>query len=141
MASGAELIRQVKERIEEVDPRDVRDLVEAGPLVVHTGLGQDHCVHGVPGDEAHSRGLLSGKMQAYCRSLPSLMLVSCPLIGFAPDGAPGGAIGSPVIGFVPWRGSIDSIISGSAGYMRLSAEGEMTACCKGIFVYCRAAWR
>ncbi len=69
-----------------------------------------------------SNGLVSGKMQAYCRSsvrpapAPGLALLnSWPLMALPPADMLGGRRGAPVIGFFPVRGDGDSIMNGSAG--------------------------
>ena len=61
MATGAELIRQIKERIEEVDPRDVHDLVEAGPngtVIVDVREQHEFEEAHLPGAKHVPRGLL-----------------------------------------------------------------------------------
>src|SRR5687767_15057176 len=54
-------------------------------------------------------------MHAYCMSLLAGGMYSLPLIPFARSGPLGGEIGSPVIGFVPCRGSTLAIMNGSLG--------------------------
>src|SRR5262245_21013733 len=77
---------------------------------------------------AQSRATGRLKMHAYWRSsgVPGTPLVvpgvySWPLIGLGPGpGAlDGGERGAPVIGFIPERGAVDSIISGSTGGTKL----------------------
>jgi rhodanese-related sulfurtransferase len=42
MASGAELLRRVKEQIEEVDPREVHDLTQNGNGAVIVDVREQH---------------------------------------------------------------------------------------------------
>src|SRR5438552_968446 len=53
MASGAELLRQVKERISEVDPREVHDIVTNGYKAVVVDVREQH-----EWDEAHLPGAI-----------------------------------------------------------------------------------
>ena len=69
MASGAELIRQVKERIEEVDPREVHDLVEAGrngTVIVDVREQHEFEEAHLPGAKHVPRGHLESRIETRC---------------------------------------------------------------------------
>jgi len=66
MASGAEVIRQIKERIAEVDPREVHDLIEAGPngtVVVDVREQHEFEESHLPGAKHVPRGYLESRIE------------------------------------------------------------------------------
>jgi molybdopterin/thiamine biosynthesis adenylyltransferase/rhodanese-related sulfurtransferase len=66
MATGAEVIRQVKERIEEVDPREVHDLIEAGPngtVIVDVREQHEFEEAHIPGAKHVPRGHLESRIE------------------------------------------------------------------------------
>src|SRR5687768_7921313 len=80
MASGAELIRQVKERIEEVDPRDVRDLVEAGPngtVIVDVREQHEFEEAHLPGAKHVPRGHLESRIETAAPDKSKRVILYC----------------------------------------------------------------
>ncbi len=80
MASGAELIRQVKERIEEVDPREVHDLVEAGPngtVIVDVREQHEFEEAHLPGAKHVPRGHLESRIETAAPDKSKRVILYC----------------------------------------------------------------
>ena len=80
MASGAEIIRQIKERIEEVDPREVHDLIEAGPngtVVVDVREQHEFEESHLPGAKHVPRGHLESRIETAAPDKSKRVILYC----------------------------------------------------------------
>src|ERR687889_1527681 len=80
MPSGAEIIRQIKERIEEVDPRDVHDLIEAGPngtVVVDVREQHEFEESHLPGAKHVPRGHLESRIETAAPDKSKRVILYC----------------------------------------------------------------
>src|ERR687894_2472441 len=80
MATGAELIRQVKERIEEVDPREVHDVVEAGPngtVIVDVREQHEFEEAHLPGAKHVPRGHLESRIETAAPDKSKRVILYC----------------------------------------------------------------
>src|SRR5687767_8557856 len=80
MPSAAEVIRQIKERIEEVDPRDVHDLIEAGPngtVVVDVREQHEFEEAHLPGAKHVPRGHLESRIETAAPDKSKRVILYC----------------------------------------------------------------
>src|ERR687893_1459730 len=80
MATGAEIIRQVKERIEEVDPREVHDVVEAGPngtVIVDVREQHEFEEAHLPGAKHVPRGHLESRIETAAPDKSAHVVLYC----------------------------------------------------------------
>ena len=80
MPSGADIIRQIKERIEEVDPREVHDLVEAGPngsVVVDVREQHEFEESHLPGAKHVPRGHLESRIETAAPDKSKRVILYC----------------------------------------------------------------
>ena len=80
MATGAELIRQIKERIQEVDPREVHDLVEAGPngtVIVDVREQHEFEESHLPGAKHVPRGHLESRIETAAPDKSTRVILYC----------------------------------------------------------------
>src|SRR3989337_2256334 len=80
MATGAEILRQVKERIEEVDPRDVHDLVDAGPngtVIVDVREQHEFEQSHIPGAKHVPRGHLETRIETAAPDKSKRLILYC----------------------------------------------------------------
>jgi len=62
--SGAEVLRQIKDRIDEVDPAAVRDQLETGAIVVDVRQDEEWAVGHVPGARHVAKSHLESRSRA-----------------------------------------------------------------------------
>jgi sulfur-carrier protein adenylyltransferase/sulfurtransferase len=79
MASGAELIRRAKERIREVDPKDVRDLMDHrnGEVIVDVREQQEFEESHLPGAVHVPRGHLEARIEGAAADKSSRVVLYC----------------------------------------------------------------
>jgi molybdopterin/thiamine biosynthesis adenylyltransferase/rhodanese-related sulfurtransferase len=79
MASGAELLRQVKERIKEVDPREVHDIVTNGYKAVVVDVREQHEFDEgrLPGAVHVPRGHLESRIEGAARDKDARVILYC----------------------------------------------------------------
>ena len=80
MATGAEILRQIKERIEEVDPREVHDFVEAGPngtVIVDVREQHEFEESHLPGAKHVPRGHLETRIETAAPDKSKRVILYC----------------------------------------------------------------
>src|SRR5919199_60887 len=80
MPTGAEVIRQVKERIEEVDPREVHDVVESGPngtVIVDVREQHEFEESHLPGAKHVPRGHLESRIEGAAPDRDTRVVLYC----------------------------------------------------------------
>src|SRR5688572_33448282 len=80
MATGAEIIRQVKERIEEVDPREVHDVLEGGPngtVLVDVREQHEFEEAHLPGAKHVPRGHLESRIETAAPDKSKRVILYC----------------------------------------------------------------
>src|SRR5919109_5324970 len=79
MASGAELIRQIKQQIEEVDPKDVRELQLNGNSAVIVDVREQHEFEEshVPGAVHVPRGHLESRIEGAVSDRSKRVILYC----------------------------------------------------------------
>src|ERR687892_2152376 len=80
MATGAELIRQIQERIEQVDPREVHDLIDAGPngtVVVDVREQHEFEEAHLPGAKHVPRGHLESRIETAAPDKSKRVILYC----------------------------------------------------------------
>ena len=79
MASGAELIRRVKEQIEEVDPKEVHDLVQNGNGAVIVDVREQHEFEEshLPGAMHVPRGHLESRIEGAAPDKSQRVILYC----------------------------------------------------------------
>src|SRR5215211_756613 len=79
MASGAELIRQVKDQIREVDPREVNDLVQNGNRAVIVDVREQHEYEEahLPGAKHVPRGHLESRIEGSAPDKAARVILYC----------------------------------------------------------------
>ena len=64
--SGAELLRQVKSQIEEVDPSEVNELIHEGATIVDVRETEEYAAGHLPGAKHVPRGYLESRIEGVC---------------------------------------------------------------------------
>src|SRR3954447_13087505 len=79
MASGAELLRQIKEQVKEVDPREVHDLVNNGYNAVVVDVREQHEFDEgrLPGAVHVPRGHLETRIENAVRDKDARVILYC----------------------------------------------------------------
>ncbi len=81
--SGAELLRQVKSQIDEVDPSEVNELIDEGVAIVDVRETEEFATGHLPGAKHIPRGYLESRIEGVvpdrCRARDPLLRLRQPL--------------------------------------------------------------
>jgi sulfur-carrier protein adenylyltransferase/sulfurtransferase len=81
MASGAEVIKNIKERIEEVDPADVREALESpngsAPVLIDVRENEEWDAGHIPGAKHVSRGYLETRVEGAAPDRSQRVILYC----------------------------------------------------------------
>ena len=75
--SGAELLRQVKSQIEEVDPSEVNELIHEGATVVDVRETEEYAAGHLPGAKHVPRGYLESRIEGAVPDRSTQLIVYC----------------------------------------------------------------
>src|SRR5689334_4527491 len=75
--SGAELLRQVKNQIDEVDPAEVHELIDEGVAIVDVRGSEEFATGHLPGAKSIPRGHLESRIEAAVPDRSSQLILYC----------------------------------------------------------------
>jgi sulfur-carrier protein adenylyltransferase/sulfurtransferase len=75
--SGAELLKQVKRQIDEVDPSEVHELIDEGIAVVDVRETEEHAAGHLPGAKHVPRGYLESRIEGVVPDKATQVIVYC----------------------------------------------------------------
>src|ERR1700761_527121 len=75
--SGAELLRQIKSRIEEVDPSEVKELTHEGVAIVDVRGSEEFATGHLPGAKSVPRGHLESRIEGVAPDRSSQVILYC----------------------------------------------------------------
>src|ERR1700759_1178044 len=78
MPSGAEVLRQIKSRIDEVDPAVVREQVTNGATVVDVREPEEWAAGHIPGAVHVPKSYLESRIEGAAPDRPGHFILSCP---------------------------------------------------------------
>src|SRR5437588_6980189 len=75
--SGAELLRQVKSEIDEVDPAEVHELIDEGVAIIDVRESEEFAVGHLPGAKHVTRGYLETRIEGIVPDRTTQVIVYC----------------------------------------------------------------
>src|SRR5207248_5692490 len=75
--SGAELLRQVKSRIDEVDPAEVKELIGEGVAIVDVRGSEEFATGHLPGAKSIPRGHLESRIEGAAPDRSAEVILYC----------------------------------------------------------------
>ena len=75
--SGAELLRQVKSQIEEVDPSEVNELIDEGVTIVDVREAEEYCAGHLPGARHVPRSYLESRIEGIVPDRATQVILYC----------------------------------------------------------------
>ena len=75
--SGAELLRQVKSKIAEVDPSEVKELIDEGVTIVDVREGEEFATGHLPGAKHIPRSYLESRIESVVRDRSAPIILYC----------------------------------------------------------------
>ena len=75
--SGAELLRQVKSRIDEVDPAEVNELIDEGVTIVDVRGSEEFATGHLPGAKSIPRGHLESRIEGTAPDRSAELILYC----------------------------------------------------------------
>ena len=75
--SGAELLRQVKSQIDEVDPSEVKELIDEGVAVVDVRETEEFSAGHIPGAKHVARGYLESRIEGVVPDRSTQVILYC----------------------------------------------------------------
>ena len=92
-SSGAELLRQVKSKIDEVDPAEVKELIDEGVTIVDVRGSEEFATGHLPGAKSIPRGHLESRIEDAAPDRSAELILYCavrPPLGLCGAHAAGG---------------------------------------------------
>src|SRR6195256_2832641 len=75
--SGAELLRQVKSQIEEVDPSEVKELIDEGVAIIDVRESEEFAAGHLPGAKHVPRGYLESRIEGIVPDRSRHLILYC----------------------------------------------------------------